>query len=397
MLSRAESNAAQAAPTLSCPRDLTFLTERAERIRVLGKRVTGDVIEIGRLLADCRERCGHGHWGAWLESEFGWSADTAERFIRLNKLADQIPQIAEYDIPVSGLYLLAAPATPESARAEVVERAESGERLKHAEVQEIIANHSPAAVREASKQIRAERTAVRHAEWTARTIEISKQNAPLSCDRKYPVILADPPWKFTVYDAESGMEQAAETHYPTLCTDEICALPVADLATPDAVLFLWCTSPQLFEAQRVIETWGFTYRANIIWVKQGPPGLGFWLRNQHEILLIAARGGMRTPPPPDRPLSVIQAPRREHSRKPDEAQATIERMYPDLPKIELFARRDRPGWDAWGNEAPPRPAAPDDLKIASPRAAPVADPSPPTAASDDGLEIPPIFRRRRPA
>ena len=116
MLSRAESNAAQAAPTLSCPRDLTFLTERAERIRVLGKRVTGDVIEIGRLLADCRERCGHGHWGAWLESEFGWSADTAERFIRLNKLADQIPQIAEYDIPVSGLYQLAAPSTPESAR-----------------------------------------------------------------------------------------------------------------------------------------------------------------------------------------------------------------------------------------------------------------------------------------
>lgn len=104
-----------------------FLTERAERIRVLGKRVTGDVIEIGRLLIECRERCGHGNWLPWLDREFGWSADTAERFIRLNKLADQIPQIAEYDIPVSGLYMLAAPSTPESARTEVIERAEAGE------------------------------------------------------------------------------------------------------------------------------------------------------------------------------------------------------------------------------------------------------------------------------
>jgi hypothetical protein len=123
-----------------------FLTERAERIRVLGKRVTGDVIEIGRLLIECRERCGHGNWLPWLDREFGWSADTAERFIRLNKLADQIPQIAEYDIPVSGLYQLAAPSTPESARTEVITRAEAGERMGRAEVQAIVATHSTPAV-----------------------------------------------------------------------------------------------------------------------------------------------------------------------------------------------------------------------------------------------------------
>jgi len=107
--------------------DALFLAEHAKQIRILGKRVIGDVIEIGRRLAQCKDRCGHGNWLPWLEREFGWSADTAERFIRLNKLAGQIPQIAEYDIPVSGLYMLAAPSTPESARTEVIERAEAGE------------------------------------------------------------------------------------------------------------------------------------------------------------------------------------------------------------------------------------------------------------------------------
>jgi MT-A70 len=80
---------------------------------------------------------------------------------------------------------------------------------------------------------------------------------------------------------------------------------------------------------------------------------GYWVRNQHEILIIASRGDMPAPLPANRPPLVIAAPRREHSRKPDEVYALIERMYPGLPRIELFARQRWPGWDAWGNEAPP--------------------------------------------
>jgi N6-adenosine-specific RNA methylase IME4 len=165
-----------------------------------------------------------------------------------------------------------------------------------------------------------------------------------------PIILADPPWKYTAYDAESGMERAAEVHYPTLPTEDICAFPVASLATPDAALFLWCTSPHLPDALQVIGAWGFTYRTNCVWVKQSP-GLGYWVRNQHEILLIAARGNMRSPPEGARPPSVITAPRRGHSEKPVAAYELIERMYPELPKIELFARNKRDGWAVWGNQA----------------------------------------------
>jgi N6-adenosine-specific RNA methylase IME4 len=132
---------------------------------------------------------------------------------------------------------------------------------------------------------------------------------------------------------------------------DICALPVANIAIPDAVLFLWTTVPHLQEAFRVLAAWGFEYRSNIVWVKD-KIGLGYWVRNQHELLLIGARGNMRSPAEEARPPSVIYAPRREHSRKPDEAYELIERMYPTLPKIELFARvESRPGWSAWGNEA----------------------------------------------
>jgi N6-adenosine-specific RNA methylase IME4 len=103
------------------------------------------------------------------------------------------------------------------------------------------------------------------------------------------------------------------------------------------------------EALQVIATWGFEYKTHAVWVKDWI-GVGFWLRNQHEILLVAARGDMPIPPPARRSSSVIVAPRREHSRKPDEAYELIERMYPEVPKIELFARNARTGWAAWGNE-----------------------------------------------
>jgi N6-adenosine-specific RNA methylase IME4 len=202
-----------------------------------------------------------------------------------------------------------------------------------------------------AKRIRAEKAEARRAERVQRLAEISTGNTELP-GGKYPIIYADPPWFFEVYDSVSGTGRTAESHYPCMKTEQICALPVAELATDDAVLFLWTTSPHLQESFRVIEAWGFRYTTNVCWVKD-QIGLGFWIRNQHELLLIATRGNMPAPAPAHRPPSVITAARREHSRKPDEAYEFIERMYPDLPKIELFARGEaRPGWAVWGNEAP---------------------------------------------
>jgi N6-adenosine-specific RNA methylase IME4/ParB-like chromosome segregation protein Spo0J len=216
---------------------------------------------------------------------------------------------------------------------------------------EIIARCDKREVLKFAKHIRAQQVAENRAEWNARIIEMSKANAPLPCDRRYPIILADPAWPYEAYNAASGMQRAAESHYPCMSIEEICSLPVADIATPDAALFLWTTSPHLQAAFSVLEAWGFEYRTNIVWVKDNI-GLGYWVRNQHELLLIAARGKMRSPSEAVRPPSVIMSPRREHSRKPDGAYALIEAMYPELPKIELFARGRREHWSAWGNQAP---------------------------------------------
>jgi N6-adenosine-specific RNA methylase IME4 len=202
---------------------------------------------------------------------------------------------------------------------------------------------------QAAMQIRARKAEVRRAERIKKIAAISNASSPLPQDRKYPIIYADPPWKFLLWNPDTE-DRGAEYHYPCMETPEICKTPVP--ATDDAALFLWTPPALMPEALDVLEAWGFKYVANIVWSKDGRVGLGNWVRNQHELLLVARRGEMPSPLPANRPPSIINAPIREHSRKPDEAYELIERMYPELPKIELFARNARPGWSAWGNEIP---------------------------------------------
>jgi N6-adenosine-specific RNA methylase IME4 len=201
----------------------------------------------------------------------------------------------------------------------------------------------------AAQDIRARKAEIRRSERIKRLAATCNQNTPFPSDRRYAVLYADPPWHFEVYNEESGVERAAGNHYSTMSLDEISTLPIPSLATPDAVLFMWTTAPHLQESFQVFAAWGFEYKTNAVWVKD-KIGLGYFIRGQHEHLLIATRGDMPCPLPANRPPSVINAPRREHSRKPDEAYELIERMYPELPKLELFARQQRPGWAAWGNE-----------------------------------------------
>lgn len=163
----------------------------------------------------------------------------------------------------------------------------------------------------------------------------------------FPVIYADPPWRYEHVKTES---RAIENHYPTMSLDEICALPVTTIAGEDCVLFLWATSPKLAEALRVMEAWGFTYRTCAVWDK-GQIGMGYYFRQQHELLLVGTRGNLPVPAPSDRATSVIRSPRGEHSAKPTLVYDLIESMYPEYRKVELFARNTREGWQSWGNQA----------------------------------------------
>ena len=176
--------------------------------------------------------------------------------------------------------------------------------------------------------------------------------------KKYNVILADPGWRFAVRNRHTGLSRSADIHYATSTTSDICEIPVRKIAANDCVLLLWATVPMLPDALVVMKAWGFTYKSGFAWVKD-KIGLGFWNRNQHELLLLGARGRIPAPPPGLRRSSVIQAPRRRHSQKPDEAYELIESYFPHLPKVELFARAPRDGWTGWGLEFSAGPASRD--------------------------------------
>lgn len=170
-------------------------------------------------------------------------------------------------------------------------------------------------------------------------------------DKKYGVILADPEWRFEVYSRDTGMDRAADNHYPTSETDDICKRDVPSIAADDCVLFLWATVPMLLDALKVMTAWGFEYKSHAVWRKDRI-GTGYWFRNAHELLLVGTRGKIPAPAMGEQWESVIDAAVGAHSAKPDVFYNLIEQYFPNLPKIELNARRKRDGWDAWGYEAP---------------------------------------------
>jgi N6-adenosine-specific RNA methylase IME4 len=170
-------------------------------------------------------------------------------------------------------------------------------------------------------------------------------------DKKFGVVLADPEWRFEPWSRKTGMDRAADNHYPTSCTEVIASRDVASIAADDCVLFLWATAPMLPHALVVMEAWGFDYKSNFVWAKDRI-GMGYWNRNKHEHLLVGTRGKIPAPAMGTQADSLIEAPVGKHSAKPDAFLDMIDWYFPTLPKIELNRRGPlRPGWAAWGNEA----------------------------------------------
>ena len=213
---------------------------------------------------------------------------------------------------------------------------------------EVIAKDDKKAILAASKEIRKEMTEERRAKRTQQIVEAVQNNKPLDGSLgTFAVIYADPPW---AYDSSESDTRVVENHYPTMTLEAIRSLAVQKIAHNDAVLFLWTTSPKLKEAFQILDAWGFDYRTCAVWDKE-KIGMGYYFRQQHELLLVATRGTIPTPSAEHRPSSVIRSPREEHSRKPECVYDIIEKKYPQLLKIELFARNARPGWSRWGNQS----------------------------------------------
>jgi N6-adenosine-specific RNA methylase IME4 len=198
----------------------------------------------------------------------------------------------------------------------------------------------------------------------------------------YNVIAIDAATRFETYSKLTGMDRSAENHYETMVMAELRALPIP--AAADCVLYLWSTVPLLERMMELMATWGFTYSSHVVWVKgtldKGKIkfGLGYETRNAHELLLIGKRGKVPAAIPGEQWLSVVFAPRTRHSEKPLVFAEMIERMFPDVPKLEMFARRPREGWAVWGNEADSNGGVPGSAMVSEPS----GQPSPESARRD---------------
>ena len=165
----------------------------------------------------------------------------------------------------------------------------------------------------------------------------------------FNIILADPPWK---HEQETGYKNAKTTrHYDVMPLEKIKSF-LSDIEikiSDNSACFLWVPNPLLHFGLEVLESWGFKYKTNFVWIKKGMSGPGWYQANFHELLLMVVRGSFK-PLIAERVKSFFTAQRREHSRKPVETYRLIEKMYPKASYIELFSRNERKGWNSYGNE-----------------------------------------------
>lgn len=208
----------------------------------------------------------------------------------------------------------------------------------------------------------------------------------------YSIVYADPPWAFKAWTGDHLPSRAADAHYSTMTMDDIKKIPVASWCADDATLFMWVVWPTLPDALEVMRAWGFEYKTcAFTWMKADPyrlfaleedvyMGMGYWTRANSEVCLLGTRGKPKRVDAGVR-QGIIEK-KREHSRKPDCTADRIVQLMGDLPRLEMFARTRRPGWDVWGNDVD---------KFTAPTVSPAPPPEPPHP-----LDLP-AFLRRAPA
>ena len=177
--------------------------------------------------------------------------------------------------------------------------------------------------------------------------------------KKYQIIYADPPWSYKQSGGVKNSRGMAKQHYQTMPTEDICKLPISNITADDAILFIWATFPNIAEALKVIESWGFAYKtAAFVWVKQNKKsgtlfwGMGAYTRANAEVCLLAISKYTKA----SRIVKshavhqIVQSHVEQHSKKPAVVREKITALLGEVPRIELFARQQAEGWDCWGDE-----------------------------------------------
>lgn len=177
--------------------------------------------------------------------------------------------------------------------------------------------------------------------------------------KKYKIVYADPPWEYKLSGGKTNSRGMAKQHYDTMTVEDICALPVGDIVTDDAVCFMWATFPNIDQALTVMKSWGFIYKnAAFVWVKKNKKsnsnfwGMGAYTRANAEVCLLGTRKDTKAS---EMVIShavhqIIESPIEKHSKKPAEVRDRIVQLLGDISRLEMFARETTNGWDVWGDQ-----------------------------------------------
>ncbi len=178
--------------------------------------------------------------------------------------------------------------------------------------------------------------------------------------KKYQIIYADPPWtygsKSAVNNTKGKEIKKLSEHYPSMSKNDIKELPIKNIIEKDSACFMWATDSHLKEGIEIMENWGFKYKTiAFVWIKKTNKGnncvnVAPWTLKSTEICLFGTNGTMTKYKKCNSVMQLLEAERTKHSKKPNETIKRIEKLFGDLPRIELFARNKTKGWDAWGNE-----------------------------------------------
>lgn len=302
----------------------------ARRIADAWQSTLDGIFEAGRLLAEAKAALPHGAFERMVEAELPFAASTARRLMIVAGDARLTDRAHVHALPPSWGTLYELTKLPDDAFDDAIERGIIRPDMQRKDLAPLLVEQRRA------KNV----VALRPSDATCTITDLDKLAAT---GRKFGTIYADPPW---VYDNQ-GTRASTGNHYDGLSVEQLCALPVGELAARDAHLHLWTTNGFLFECPRIFEAWGFEFRSSFVWVK-GQIGIGNYWRNSHEFLLTAIRGDAKRFN--DHSIrSWLECDRGAHSAKPEQVRSFIERASPG-PYLELFGRRSAPNWAVWGNQ-----------------------------------------------
>lgn len=316
--------------------ELVSTTEQEDFARLDGvvRRGLATFVEIGEALREIRDRklyrIGFGTFEAYMSHEHGLSRQRGYHLIDAAAVTSELSTIVD-KTPQNEAQCRELLAYDDADRQEVWQQVvEESERTGKPITARLI--------NEVGKPYREPLPAEQFESGSSETLDILVER-----ETEFATFYADPPWQ---YDNQAT-RAATDNHYPTMAIADICSLPVGQLAADKALLFLWTTNGFLEAAlTQVIPAWGFTFKSSMVWVKP-QMGIGNYVRNAHEFLLIANRGGLI--PNGKSQISWVEADRTRHSAKPDAFRHVVESIAPG-PRLEMFAREAMPGWHAWGNQ-----------------------------------------------